>query len=54
MAWVFVKYAAKNSPLYAVEAEARSGHLGLWSDSEPLAPWKWREAKRITETGKRW
>lgn len=46
MAWVFVKYAAKNSPLYGLEAEARSRLAGLWSDSNPIAPWDWRSAQQ--------
>jgi endonuclease YncB( thermonuclease family) len=46
MAWVFVKYAAPGSPLYALEANAKAKRAGLWSDAEPVAPWKWRAAKR--------
>jgi endonuclease YncB( thermonuclease family) len=51
MAWVFVKYAPKNSPLFAIEAEARGKHVGLWGDAHPIAPWEWRAKKRIGETG---
>jgi endonuclease YncB( thermonuclease family) len=50
MAWVFVRYAPKNSPYYALESQARTAKQGLWSDSSPISPWDWRsnsrEAKR--------
>ncbi len=42
MAWVFVRYAPKDSPLYSVEAEARAEKRGLWADPEPVPPWEWR------------
>ncbi len=45
-AWVFVRYAPKNSPLYSVEAEARAEKRGLWADPEPVPPWEWRRAKK--------
>jgi endonuclease YncB( thermonuclease family) len=54
MAWVFVRYAAKNSALYAVEARARQHRVGLWADARPVAPWDWRAQKRTTEVGTRW
>lgn len=54
MAWVFVRYAAHNSPLYGFEATARNEHLGLWADPHPTPPWDWRASKRRTETGERW
>lgn len=45
MAWVYRKYALKDSPLYAVEHEAKQASRGLWADAEPVPPWEWR-AKR--------
>lgn len=42
MAWVFPRYAPKNSPLYAVEGEARAARRGLWSDPNTMAAWEWR------------
>ena len=45
-AWVFIRYAPKNSPLYSVEAEARAEKRGLWADPEPVPPWEWRRAQR--------
>jgi endonuclease YncB( thermonuclease family) len=42
MAWVYRKYAPKDSPLYAVEGEAKAARRGLWGDAEPMPPWEWR------------
>lgn len=42
MAWVYRQYAPKDSPLYAVENEARAARRGLWVDPSPTAPWEWR------------
>ncbi|MDA0984018.1 MAG: thermonuclease family protein [Proteobacteria bacterium] len=41
-AWVFPRYAPKDSPLYAIEREARLEKRGLWTDDAPVAPWEWR------------
>lgn len=46
MAWVYVRYARPASPLYALEAEAKSTRAGLWRDSSPVPPWDWRRAPR--------
>lgn len=46
MAWVFVRYAPPDSPLYAIEAQARDRRSGLWSDPTPVAPWEWRAGQR--------
>jgi len=46
MAWVYRKYAPKNSPLYEVEAAARNERRGLWADNDPVPPWDWRNSKR--------
>lgn len=48
MAWVFERYAPKDSPLYAVQAEARAARRGLWQDARPMPPWEWR-AQRETK-----
>ena len=44
-AWVYVRYAPKNSPLYALEREARLEKRGLWVDDEPVPPWDWRKGR---------
>ena len=46
MAWVYVQYAARSSPAYRLEREARSQKLGLWADARPVPPWEWRQARR--------
>lgn len=46
MAWVFVRYAPKGSPLYQVQTQARLERRGLWSDAHPMAPWEWRRDQR--------
>lgn len=42
MAWVYRKYAPKDSSLYVIESEARAGRRGLWIDPDPVPPWEWR------------
>lgn len=46
MAWVFPRYAPKDSPLYRLEADAKSARRGLWEDSGAVPPWEWRRAGR--------
>jgi endonuclease YncB( thermonuclease family) len=46
MAWVFDRYASPNSPLYAVQNEARAARRGLWGDPNPVPPWEWRRQQR--------
>lgn len=46
LAWVFVRYAPKDSPLIAIEQNARLGKRGLWADDEPVPPWVWRRLAR--------
>lgn len=51
LAWHYSKYK-KEQPfddrilyLHAQE-DAKAAKLGLWVDSEPIAPWEWRKASR--------
>jgi endonuclease YncB( thermonuclease family) len=46
MAWVFVRYAPRNSPLYGLQREAQGTRRGLWLDPQPMAPWDWRTRAR--------
>jgi endonuclease YncB( thermonuclease family) len=46
LAWVFIRYAPKDSPLYRDEAQARGDRRGLWADEAPVAPWDYRERNR--------
>jgi len=46
MAWVFVRYAPADSPLYVIQEEARAARRGLWATLQPVPPWQWRGAER--------
>lgn len=45
-AWTYTRYAAPDSPLFALEREARSARRGLWEDPTPTPPWDWRRNRR--------
>ncbi|MFD0940246.1 thermonuclease family protein [Pedobacter boryungensis] len=44
MAWHFKKYS-KDLTYAQLEIEARKNKVGLWHDSNPIAPWDWRKPK---------
>lgn len=44
-AWWFRKYSTDQA-LGDLETEARVARRGLWADSNPVAPWEWRKARR--------
>ncbi|PIG09606.1 LOW QUALITY PROTEIN: endonuclease YncB(thermonuclease family) [Comamonas sp. 26] len=51
MAWWYRAYAREQSPQERgqyefAEQEAATRKVGLWSDSQPIAPWDWRKASR--------
>lgn len=41
MAWQYTAYS-QTPELAAIEKQARSSHVGLWSDPNPIPPWEWR------------
>jgi len=45
-AWTYTRYARADSPLHAIQLDARTAHRGLWSDPAPVAPWNWRRNGR--------
>ncbi len=45
MAWVYVRYAPKDSPMYTLQSEARIEKRGLWADPRSAAPWDWRRSR---------
>src|SRR5687768_13676460 len=47
MAWVFDRYAPRNSPLYGLQREAQATRRGLRSERHPVAPWDWRQRRRV-------
>ena len=48
-AWVYRQYLDDES-LLEDEAAAKDEQLGLWSLSNPVAPWDWRRGKRARST----
>lgn len=44
-AWHYTDYSSDPKLAHA-ESEARSGRLGLWRDSKPIAPWDYRNGER--------
>lgn len=50
MAWVYRRYTSKDSPLYAVEGEAKAAKRGLWADAEPMPPWEWRHQDNFSNS----
>lgn len=42
LAWHFIKYS-ENKEYAVLEIYARQNKLGLWADTEPIAPWEWRK-----------
>jgi Micrococcal nuclease (thermonuclease) homologs len=51
-AWVYRAYEtelmlADRMRYSLAENEARRAHLGLWSESDPVPPWEYREANRL-------
>ena len=42
-AWVYDRYA-KRKVLFKHQDTARANNIGLWENSEAIAPWKWRRA----------
>lgn len=42
MAWVWPRFARKDSPLWVSQALAKDAGRGLWVDPAPVSPWDWR------------
>jgi endonuclease YncB( thermonuclease family) len=42
-AWVYDRYV-KRKVLFKHQDNARENNIGLWKNSEAIAPWKWRRA----------
>ena len=43
--WWYMNYSKKRIDLKEAEAEAKNKKLGLWADSNPIAPWDFRKGK---------
>jgi endonuclease YncB( thermonuclease family) len=50
-AWAYRGYA-KDHRYFMAEAEARAKKIGLWRESNPMPPWKFRKAYAIVSKGK--
>lgn len=46
MAWVYRKYAEGYAHFYRIEEVAKAKRVGLWEETNPIAPWEWRKASR--------
>lgn len=44
MAWVYDRYS-RDRALPPLQANAKVAHAGLWSDTNPVAPWEWRKRR---------
>ena len=44
--WWYRKYAADDTTLERLEADAREAKEGLWADPSPVPPWEWRNRTR--------
>jgi len=45
MAWHYKRYS-DDTTLARLEREARKDRRGLWSQADPIPPWKWRRGER--------
>jgi micrococcal nuclease len=45
LAWVYTQYAKKFPHYKDLEDESRLNHIGLWADTNPVPPWKFRRNK---------
>mgnify|MGYP002338712410 CR=1 FL=1 len=52
-AWVFHKYCDKSRCVKwnGLEKIARNQEIGLWSQSNPIPPWEWRDGVRHGSSG---
>lgn len=45
-AWYFRKYLKNSIEMEKLENEAKKSKIGLWKNSSPVPPWKFRDKKR--------
>lgn len=45
LAWVYRRYTprSREAEWLPIERDARDGRRGLWADSDPTPPWRWRQ-----------
>lgn len=49
LAWWYKPYAEKERDLEKAEKDARAAKIGLWSHPNPVAPWKFRRYKAVSD-----
>jgi micrococcal nuclease len=49
LAWWSDKYAPKATDLQKMHQQAKTAHLGLWSEASPVPPWIWRNGQRSVQ-----
>ena len=49
LAW-WQRSASSDASLEVLEELARASRKGLWSDSNPVPPWKWKDSKKASRT----
>ncbi len=42
LAWAYTRYLT-DAEIARLADAARAAGVGLWADSEPVAPWEWRK-----------
>lgn len=47
LAW-WRRSPSSDAGLEVIEALARASHKGLWADSDPVPPWKWKAPKKTS------
>jgi endonuclease YncB( thermonuclease family) len=52
MAW-HQRSVVDDPVLEAEEREAKARHLGLWVDTDPVAPWEWRDGEEKRKKGRK-
>ena len=49
LAW-WQRSASSDTSLEVLEELARASRKGLWADSNPVPPWKWKDSKKASRT----
>jgi len=49
LAWWSDKYAPADTKLKQLHEAAKEAHLGLWSQSNPIPPWIWRNGSKSVQ-----
>jgi endonuclease YncB( thermonuclease family) len=45
LAWWYRQYSPNEAKLRDLEVQARARRVGLWRDTNPVAPWQWRRSR---------